>query len=240
MKIITIQSLWIGDQLSLIEQLCIRSFIANGHQFHLYSYSKKINNCPEGTIIKDANDIIPFTKVYKDVAKTYTSFANWFRYKLLYLKGGWWVDMDVICLKNFDFDEDYCFTTEMITDSGSPQIIANNAVIKSPKKAPFLHEMLEIMDATDLVKSPWGVFGSRFLEKILKNYESEDYIQPMYVFCPINWHQTDLLFTDNLEMTFDHCHAIHLWNNIWSKKGISKETSFSSTSLIEKLKYRYS
>ncbi len=234
-----VQSLWIGKTLSMIEYLCIKSFIDNGHQFLLYSYDKDISGYPEGTIVKDASEIIPSDQVYKDVANTYTSFANWFRYKLLYSKGGWWVDMDVICLKEFDFKDDYCFTTEVCFDFGIPRIIANNAIIKSPPKAEFLHDMIEYMEKVDLPKASWGSFGSRFLEKVLKNYESDKYIQPPHVFCLINWHQVDLFFKDNLEFPFDHCHAVHLWNNIWSKKGIDKNGKYGATSIIEKLKLKY-
>ena len=234
-----IQSLWVGGRLSIIEVLCIKSFVDNGHEFHLYSYEQDINALKAGAIIKDANEIIPLEEVYKDVANTYTSFANWFRYKLLYAKGGWWVDMDVICLKNFNFKDDYCFTTEVYFNLGVRQTIANNAIIKSPPKAEFLKDMIEEMGKVNLTKAPWGIFGSRFLEKILKNYESEQYIQPTYVFCPINWHETELFFKDKIEMTFDHCHAIHLWNNIWSKKGINKAARFNPSSLIEKLKSKY-
>lgn len=234
-----IQSLWIGDRLSTLEVLCIRSFLANGHEFHLYSYSKEVKEMPPGTVLKDANEIVPAEKVYKDVAGVYTSFANWFRYKLLYAKGGWWVDMDVVCLKHFDFPEEYCFTTEIINDSYGRKIIANNAVMKSPPQAEYLHEMLERMENEDLVNAPWGIFGSRFLDATLEGYNSENFIQPNYVFCLINWHEVELFFKDELEMTFDHCHAIHLWNNIWAKKGIKKDEQYSPTSLIEQLKAKY-
>ncbi len=33
-----IHSLWIGTQLSTMEQLSISSFLKNGHRFHLYVY----------------------------------------------------------------------------------------------------------------------------------------------------------------------------------------------------------
>lgn len=234
-----IQSLWIGSDLSLIEYLCIKSFIDNGHEFHLYTYSNKVNGCPDGTVFKDAREIIPLSNLYKDVANTYTSFANWFRYKLLYERGGWWVDMDVVCLKNFDFMEDYCFTTEVIFDAGTPEIIANNAIIKAPPGAAFLQDMLEYMAGKDLPNAQWGVYGSRFLQEILSVYESKEYVQPPAVFCPINWHEVELFFKDEIEMSFENSYAIHLWNNIWSKRGINKNATYSPTSLIEKLKSKY-
>ena len=34
-----IQSLWIGERLSVMEQLSIRSYLDQGHPFHLYVYS---------------------------------------------------------------------------------------------------------------------------------------------------------------------------------------------------------
>lgn len=50
-----IQSLWIGGSLSVMEQLCITSFLKNGHPFHLYTY-EDVKNIPDGTIVKDAED----------------------------------------------------------------------------------------------------------------------------------------------------------------------------------------
>ena len=35
-----IQSLWIGQRLSDLERLCIRSFLQKGHPFHLYTYNE--------------------------------------------------------------------------------------------------------------------------------------------------------------------------------------------------------
>ncbi len=53
-----IQSLWIGKELSKIEQLCIASFIYHGCVFHLYTY-EKVANVPAGVVLMDANEIIP-------------------------------------------------------------------------------------------------------------------------------------------------------------------------------------
>lgn len=239
MKNKVIQGLWIGDKLSPIERMCINSFIKNGHEFHLYVYNSKISDNPPGTILKDANEIIPACKIYKDEIDTYTSFANWFRYELLFQRGGWWVDMDVICLQYFNFTEDYCFTTETIFDAGPAKIIANNGIIKAPQEAEFLKDMLDYMATRDLTQAKWGEFGSRFLQKVLNLYDSYDYIQPPYVFCPINWHEIDLLFDKNLAMSFDKSNAIHLWNNIWRRNGIDKNAQFHPNSLIEKLKRDY-
>ncbi len=57
-KLPIIQSLWIGSRLSTMEKLCIVSFIKQGHAFHLYTYGE-VAEVPQGTIVKDANEIIP-------------------------------------------------------------------------------------------------------------------------------------------------------------------------------------
>jgi len=103
-----IQSLWIGDELSSIEKLCINSFLKNGHPFHLYTYSN-VKGVPKGTTILDANTIIPKSKIFRYANGSVACFADYFRYKLLFDKGNWWVDTDVICLKPFNFKEKYVF-----------------------------------------------------------------------------------------------------------------------------------
>ena len=104
-----IQSLWIGGKLSVMEQLCISSFISNGHTFHLYTYGE-IKNVPKGTILKDAAEIISPDKIFKYQDRdTYAGFADVFRYKLLLEKGSYWVDTDVVCLKPFTNRSDYVF-----------------------------------------------------------------------------------------------------------------------------------
>ena len=107
-----IQGLWIGSRLSPMEEISIRSFLANGHEYHLYAYSR-IENLPEGTILRDANEIVSSEKIfkYRDY-DSYAGFSNHFRYKLLLQNGGWWADLDLICLKPFDFKTGYVFSSE--------------------------------------------------------------------------------------------------------------------------------
>lgn len=112
-----VHGLWIGDTLSHLEMLTIHSFINCGHSFHLWTYGKISNALPAGATLRDANEIIPEEKVfrYKYANKfghgkgSVSGFSDIFRYKLLYEKGGWWVDMDVTCLQPLNFTEPYFF-----------------------------------------------------------------------------------------------------------------------------------
>ena len=94
-----IQSLWIGDKISNIEKLCINSYLKNGHSFHLYAYND-IEGVPSDCTLKDASKILPKEDVFAynvGIGKgSYSAFSNYFRYKLLDLKGGWWTDTDIV------------------------------------------------------------------------------------------------------------------------------------------------
>jgi hypothetical protein len=56
-----IHTLWIGDSLSSMENLMLKSFLCNNYNVYLWTY-KNILNIPIGISIKDANEIIRKTK----------------------------------------------------------------------------------------------------------------------------------------------------------------------------------
>ena len=96
-----VQGLWVGTHLSPIEINCIQSYINQGHDFHLYSYND-FDNLPEGTILQDANSIIPENQIFRYKSGpgkgSLAAFADLFRYHLLSEQGGWWTDMDFLCM----------------------------------------------------------------------------------------------------------------------------------------------
>ena len=60
-----VQGLWMGGRLSALERLCVRSFCAHGHEFHLYHYDE-LENVPriEGLRLMDAREVLPRAQVY--------------------------------------------------------------------------------------------------------------------------------------------------------------------------------
>jgi hypothetical protein len=99
----TIQSLWIGERLSTIERLSIQSFLTNGHEYHLYVYSD-VGEVPSGVVLKDASSIIPRDGIFT-TRGSLSIFSDWFRNELLFARGGYWVDLDVVCLRPLHFEE---------------------------------------------------------------------------------------------------------------------------------------
>ncbi len=115
--------------MSAMERLSIASFLANGHAYHLYVYDE-VKRIPEGTVVRDADEILPSSSIFQySQTKSYAGFANFFRYKLLLEKGGWWVDSDIVCLKPFSFRAKYVFASET---NGEGRQVATSGVIKAP------------------------------------------------------------------------------------------------------------
>ena len=126
-----IQSLWIGNKLTKMEQLSIKSFLQNGYTYHLYTYNN-VKNVPTGTIIKDGNEIISKHQIFTYQNGSYAAFSNLFRFTLLYQKGGYWADTDLICIKPFNFTREYVFVSEPSKDY--KKSLPTSCLIKLPKK----------------------------------------------------------------------------------------------------------
>lgn len=95
---------WIGDTISPIEALCMKSFIKNGMHVKLKVYNL-VGGIPQDVELCDASLIIPKKDIFKHMG-SYAAFADLFRWKLMYDTGGYYVDTDVVCLQQFDFKED--------------------------------------------------------------------------------------------------------------------------------------
>ena len=231
-----IQGLWIGSELSVMEQLSLASFIQNGHQYHLYVYDLP-KNVPAGTVIKDANEILPASSIfqYKD-SPSYAGFANFFRYKLILERGGWWADADIVCLKPFDFPEAYVFSTEI---SQGIEVVTSG-IFKAPSKSEVMEYAWGICQTKDPQNLVWGETGPRLMGEAVRKYALEKYQKPHYVFCPLGFWEWQQVLEAEIETEFnDDSYAIHLWNERWRAAGQDKSGSYAENCVYEQLKRKY-
>ena len=96
-----VQGFWSGPPLTPLHVACLRSFIEMGHQFELYSYDRL--EVPEGVFLSDAASVVPADEVFLfhnsiTGAGDIAPFADYFRLRLLYELGGWYCDVDTLCL----------------------------------------------------------------------------------------------------------------------------------------------
>jgi hypothetical protein len=141
-----IQGLWVGEQISNFHRLCIESFLRNGHCFVLYTYGP-VKNLPSGVVFKDANKIVPSSLIYQ-YDGSYAGFSDLFRNKLLYSQGGWYVDLDIFCLRPFDIDQEIVFSLDhyhadaVKAKNGTKEIVEGKYYVQTnPCKLPAGHDI---------------------------------------------------------------------------------------------------
>ena len=237
----TVQGLWIGDRLSTMEQLSISSFIKNNNEYHLYVY-KDIENIPDGVVVKDGNDILPENQIFAYKAGegkgSYSAFSNYFRYKLLLDKGGWWADTDMVCVKKIDHQQEHVFATEPYMDIN----YITSGMIKAPVASEIMQDCWSECQEKDPNKIVWGEVGPRLIRKAVSSKLSGygEYIVPYQQFCPVGFENWFDFINPNKNLEFgEDTYCVHMWNEMWRRHGADKKKTYNKNCLYEKLKKRY-
>ncbi len=232
----TVQGLWIGEELSALELLSIRSFLANGHGYDLYAY-RMPRNLPEGAAFRDASAILPESSVFQYTGyASYAGFANFFRYQLLLQKGGWWADTDMVCLRPLDLGADYVFASEA---DGDRRSIAN-AILKTPPDSEIMRFTSDICAGKDPTALRWGETGPRLLTEAVQRFRFDSYVVAPEVFCPLSFREWQRVLEPEQEIALPaECRAIHLWNEMWRRNECDKNHTYPPASLYERLKARF-
>ena len=232
-----IQGLWIGAELSVMEQLSISSFLLNGHDYHLYVYDD-VKHIPAGTTVMDASEILPSSRIFQyKYSASYAGFANFFRYKLLLERGGWWTDTDIVCLKPFDFSDDYVFSTEI--DHRGREVVTSS-VIKAPAGSEVMSYAWRVCQRKNPSRLIWGETGPRLMAKAVKKFKLDEYKKTHHAFCPVDYEQWQKVLQHDFELSRDErTYAIHLWNEMWRAASQDKNAQYDPSCLYEKLKRTY-
>ena len=164
-----ITTIWVGESLPKIAQLCIKSHLGHGFAMQLYVYHhifKDYDSVPSGCEIKDAEDVLPAFMIYKQKAfNSYAPFVDMWRFAYEIKYGGPVMDLDFICLRHWDINQAIGYR------DGSSVIVG---LMNFPAKHPLMKDMLLTRLFPDVLveQAPWVVdkFSSAFGEK--KNTKS--------------------------------------------------------------------
>ena len=230
-----IQGLWIGSSLSEFEILSIRSFQRAGHPFRLFTYGN-VKGIPDGVIVEDGSAVLncallePFLRPRASLAK----FADWFRWQLLASRGGYWVDLDMICLRPFTFRQEVIYgyqqgrlpqvavlrfpaghiiPTRMADLSANPhQALAGDPLGRRVRKTWYR------LRRADRTRVRWGEGGGNdTFHQILQQEGLAGAGLPFTVFYPIHHVHWEAIFDQTLvqDLTpFQETRGLHLWNEM--------------------------
>jgi len=219
-----------------MEQLTIRSFLHHGHPFHLYVYDE-IRNVPQGTVLRDASEILPPSAIFQySHFKSYAGFSNFFRYKLLWERGGWWTDTDFVCLRPLDFATPYVFSSE----SEGQGSTVNCGLIKAPPGSDIMGRAWQRCREWNPRGLKWGQSGPRLLASLVAEFSFDHLVVPFEVFCPIGYERWADVLDPQISWDFSpSTHGIHLWNEMWRQDDRDKNLRYPSGCLYEQFKRQY-
>jgi len=162
--------------------------------------------------VRNARDILMETE-YREEHEIFIGhpgiFVDHFRYKLLYERGGWWIDTDVLLLNDlYDRGLYYAYQDEHIV---------NNAVMCFPKAHAVMWEcwmQAEIIRKRETVA--WGETGPYLLTQVLANHGMLDQAIPREQCYPLDFESVYAVFYNGLKSEVEHSLTqatfLHLWN----------------------------
>ena len=133
-----VASLWIGEKLHYLNQLCLMSHVKQGHPTTLYC-TDTVSNVPDGVIVKPAGEIMALDRAV--IAQTSESFlSNVFRYKMIQRTEAIWVDCDAYCHRPFPDDMINIFAGHGFRGA------LNCGVVSIPKDGELIRVLLDYYD----------------------------------------------------------------------------------------------
>ena len=231
-KLPEIASLWIGGQLSWLEQLCLKSFADAGHHTTLYSY-EEIPNVPEGVHTADAAEIFPGDPMYRHVRTGSPAIhADLWRLNLLRKTDKIWVDADIYCYRPFNFSRKSVFGWEK-------DGLVCNAVLGLPKTSGALNAMLAFFEdeyaigpwlrpwqqkelqaekdagnPVHMTAQNWGFTGPAAVTYFLRQSGEIKYAEPVEAFYPVSFRDRNKMFQSKFDMNdwfSEDTRGVHFW-----------------------------
>ena len=244
-----VRGFWTGP-FTTMERLCVKSFIANGHEFHLYAYGE-VKGVPAGVHLMDANEIVPESEFA--TFRCAAQFSDFFRIALLLKKGGWNTDLDNILLRPLDFSAPYAFYRDQ------EETTISFALSKAPAGSPLMahcYEYISGMSPEDRSRLSWQEIGSDFACGAVEYFGLTTHAQRGYVFDPVHWSRAHDLVNPAAEFDLSRSYSVHLFHAAWndgpqdrygkgwdlgqpSSEKIWTDGTFHPDCLYEKLKRRY-
>lgn len=215
----TVGMLWMGDTLSFLEQLCLKSFVDQGQAITLFSY-RPVSNVPEGVILANAAQILPEGEVLLHHRTGSPALhSDRFRYHLLAKCPGMiWADTDAYCIKPLAPEEGFLFSWEsahgvnggvlalppesatlakLIDFTSQPYPIPPWLSAQDQAALIALHEAGTPMHVSDMA---WGVWGPRALTHFLHETEEIAYALPQSVLYPFAYRERNLLLKPDVKL----------------------------------------
>jgi hypothetical protein len=238
-----VRMFWTGPPLSPYELLSLQSFVAAGARVFVYSTTKTLR-VPEGVELLDVRELWPgpvHRFYFPDGDPSPALHSNLVRYAALQRYGGWYADLDMICLRGLPTSKVY-----LARESDNS---VNGAIMKFPAQSPVMAGAIE-ESRTRLPQTARGapvtsrvLLGPPLVTKLVHDYALDHVLSPISSAYPIDILEASAMFDplrrEELDERVADSDFVHLWNEYWRRVRIPKELGPPKGSFLDGLFARF-
>lgn len=223
---------WSGKA-SPYQTLCLASWVAHGFDVTVYTSGAEME-LPAGVRQRPAEEILDLgghVHRYKTGfgAGSPSLHSNLFRYKLL-LRGEWWLDTDVVVLRDQVPDTDF-FLAKQGDRIGT-------AVMRLPPDLPLVREAItEALDKIDNAK--WTEIGPALITRLVREHGLSEKLADRNTAFAIHFTEFTKFFDPSARSEVEERVAsstfVHLWNEMWNAIGFPQELGPPEGSYLDAL-----
>lgn len=160
-----VASLWIGERLSPLELLCLKSFSDAGHKVTLYTYGELVNP-PVFCEIRDAREIWDHPEILiHEARKSPAIHSDIWRIKLMLKSDAIWIDTDAYCIRPFTTTDGYLVGVQ-------DRRGVNTGVLRLPQDSQALLEFDEFLTTLGSIP-PW--WSAQQTEEFIQDHDRVDF-----------------------------------------------------------------
>tara|TARA_R110000765_G_scaffold294202_1_gene389440 strand:- start:1370 stop:2833 length:1464 start_codon:yes stop_codon:yes gene_type:complete len=243
-----IKSLWIGENLNELTELCIESWLKLDYQVILYIDKLNTPKRWDNYIQKGQLQFLQASTIMQyNNKEEILPFSDLFRYKLLFSEGGTWCDTDMFLLKRLPNDIQI-ISSEFTMQSGAFKsdlfFKANIGVLRFEKHSPILEYVINKIEKSKKVHSGTDRMLI-FTKYVMKNCYLD--VSPPSMYCPTAWWSCEEQYDNqpystkynveplSNEYILEHSHGVHLWHSLTSNKHKIDFNTIPEYSLFSKL-----
>jgi hypothetical protein len=230
----TVRLFWHGSPLGPYQLMGMRSFVDRGHSVELFTYDPTIA-VPDWIVRRDANEIWPTDHIltYRNgaIRGSFALHANLFRYAMLHRLGGWWIDQDVILMRDELPAQDIFFSLEAIDP-----MTATNSVLKFPAGHPAMADCVARCVAAG--ETPlYGETAAVLFTEIAAKYRLPWNGRSTDTTYPLSALDVPAMFDpaqrDQLHARCENATFVHLFHEKWRRAGIPNDLGPPAGSFVD-------
>lgn len=235
-----VHMLWLAGPLSRLARLSLASFLAHGYRVSLWSLTPAAL-AGHGTQTADARAILGDAAGDGDMAYV----SSLFRYRLLAELGGLWSDMDVVALAGDSgiaagplvaSEKRRPFRHREASATGEALTQVTNCFMANPLPRPgdLWHRAASRVAALAREERSWDAVGPPLLTRLMLDDPNHGVtILPPETVDPVAWWNVPAYFLEARDPPA--APFMHMYNSIWSKRGVDPEAPFPADSLAARL-----